>query len=177
MTCLKSNQIHGKLQSPLWNSAPIRLYQHFLTGKPRANYQDFRLSGHILRAKVEFSLDNIFHLLSIGFLFLTIDIFSGVVWPNKAWRLYWNWNPKETWTFITWIIFVIIYSPYYTHNQGKKTSILLNFNKNNIRYIRVWLLFYDKKDINNDDRNIFGLKNKYEIIYLYTPIYIFFIPR
>ena len=72
---------------------------------------------------------------------------------------------------------MIIYSPYYTHNQGKKTSILLNFNKNNIRYIRVWLLFYDKKDINNDDRNIFGLKNKYEIIYLYTPIYIFFIPR
>jgi len=49
-------------------------------------------------------------------------------------------------------LFIILH----TQSRGKK-SILLNFNKNNIRYIRVWLLFYDKKkDINNDDRNIFG---------------------
>nr|YP_009748628.1 ribosomal protein S14 [Bulbophyllum inconspicuum]YP_010269233.1 ribosomal protein S14 [Bulbophyllum tianguii]YP_010403226.1 ribosomal protein S14 [Bulbophyllum ningboense]YP_010623000.1 ribosomal protein S14 [Bulbophyllum albociliatum]YP_010983483.1 ribosomal protein S14 [Bulbophyllum flammuliferum]QUS64489.1 ribosomal protein S14 [Bulbophyllum gedangense]QVY59273.1 30S ribosomal protein S14 [Dendrobium zhenghuoense]QWC54605.1 ribosomal protein S14 [Bulbophyllum pingnanense]WBF92872.1 ri len=46
-------KIHGKLQSPPRNSAPIRLHRRcFLTGRPRANYRDFGLSGHILREMV-----------------------------------------------------------------------------------------------------------------------------
>lgn len=44
---------HGKLQSSPRNSAPIRLHRRcFLTGRPRANYRDFGLSGHILREMV-----------------------------------------------------------------------------------------------------------------------------
>nr|YP_009409320.1 ribosomal protein S14 [Aloe vera]AEX94722.1 ribosomal protein S14 [Aloe vera]APP88773.1 ribosomal protein S14 [Aloe vera]UVF33674.1 ribosomal protein S14 [Aloe vera]UVF35986.1 ribosomal protein S14 [Aloe vera] len=43
-------EIHGKLQSPPRNSAPIRLHRRcFLTGRSRANYRDFGLSGHVLR--------------------------------------------------------------------------------------------------------------------------------
>nr|YP_010489529.1 ribosomal protein S14 [Polygonum ajanense]UWM10998.1 ribosomal protein S14 [Polygonum ajanense] len=46
-------EIHGKLQSPPRNSAPTRLHRRcFLTGRPRANYRDFGLSGHILREMV-----------------------------------------------------------------------------------------------------------------------------
>nr|QFV19756.1 ribosomal protein S14 [Macrosolen bibracteolatus] len=46
-------QIHGKLQSPPRNSAPTRLHRRcFSTGRPRANYRDFGLSGHILREMV-----------------------------------------------------------------------------------------------------------------------------
>ncbi|KAK8960506.1 hypothetical protein KSP40_PGU002799 [Platanthera guangdongensis] len=46
-------EIHGKLQSPPRNSTPIRLHRRcFLTGRPRANYRDFGLSGHILREMV-----------------------------------------------------------------------------------------------------------------------------
>nr|YP_010122986.1 30S ribosomal protein S14 [Acer distylum]QRF94901.1 30S ribosomal protein S14 [Acer distylum] len=46
-------KIHGKLQSPPRNSAPARLHRRcFSTGKPRANYRDFGLSGHILREMV-----------------------------------------------------------------------------------------------------------------------------
>nr|YP_009450047.1 ribosomal protein S14 [Burmannia cryptopetala]ANK36244.1 ribosomal protein S14 [Burmannia cryptopetala] len=46
-------KIHGKLQSPPRNSSPIRLHRRcFLTGRPRANYRDFGLSGHILRELV-----------------------------------------------------------------------------------------------------------------------------
>nr|YP_009746409.1 ribosomal protein S14 [Epimedium brevicornu]QIH96618.1 ribosomal protein S14 [Epimedium brevicornu] len=42
-------EIQGKLQSPPRNSAPTRLRRRcFLTGRPRANYRDFGLSGHIL---------------------------------------------------------------------------------------------------------------------------------
>nr|YP_010362450.1 ribosomal protein S14 [Euphorbia schlechtendalii]UNS16240.1 ribosomal protein S14 [Euphorbia schlechtendalii] len=43
-------EIHGKLQSSPRNSAPTRLHRRcFSTGRPRANYRDFRLSGYILR--------------------------------------------------------------------------------------------------------------------------------
>nr|YP_010878451.1 ribosomal protein S14 [Aristolochia griffithii]WHE25543.1 ribosomal protein S14 [Aristolochia griffithii] len=46
-------EIHGKLQSPPRNSAPIRLHRRcFSTGRPRGNYRDFGLSGHILRERV-----------------------------------------------------------------------------------------------------------------------------
>ncbi|RZC47290.1 hypothetical protein C5167_040246 [Papaver somniferum] len=42
-----------KLQSPPRNSAPTRLRRRcFSTGRPRANYRDFGLSGHILREMV-----------------------------------------------------------------------------------------------------------------------------
>nr|YP_010167902.1 30S ribosomal protein S14 [Allium karataviense]QRZ01181.1 30S ribosomal protein S14 [Allium karataviense] len=43
-------EIHRKLQSSPRNSASIRLHRRcFLTGRPRANYRDFGLSGHVLR--------------------------------------------------------------------------------------------------------------------------------
>ncbi|TYI48018.1 hypothetical protein E1A91_D13G217000v1 [Gossypium mustelinum] len=46
-------KIHGKLQSSPRNSAPTRLHRRcFSTGRPRANYRDFGLSGHILREMV-----------------------------------------------------------------------------------------------------------------------------
>ena len=46
-------EIHGKLQSPPRNSAPTRLHRRcFLTGRPRAKYRDFGISGHVLREMV-----------------------------------------------------------------------------------------------------------------------------
>nr|YP_010412463.1 ribosomal protein S14 [Sinocarum coloratum]URQ15811.1 ribosomal protein S14 [Sinocarum coloratum] len=46
-------EIYVKLQSPPRNSAPTRLHRRcFSTGRPRANYRDFGLSGQILREKV-----------------------------------------------------------------------------------------------------------------------------
>nr|YP_009427808.1 ribosomal protein S14 [Circaeaster agrestis]ASV47684.1 ribosomal protein S14 [Circaeaster agrestis]QKI32455.1 ribosomal protein S14 [Circaeaster agrestis]QKI32540.1 ribosomal protein S14 [Circaeaster agrestis]QKI32625.1 ribosomal protein S14 [Circaeaster agrestis]QKI32710.1 ribosomal protein S14 [Circaeaster agrestis] len=50
----EQSEIHGKLQSPPRNSAPTRLHRRcFSTGRPRANYRDFGLSGHILREMVQ----------------------------------------------------------------------------------------------------------------------------
>nr|QCG75847.1 Rps14 [Cordia dichotoma] len=46
-------EFYGKLQSPPRNSAPTRLRRRcFSTGRPRANYRDFGLSGYILREMV-----------------------------------------------------------------------------------------------------------------------------
>jgi len=45
--------------------------------------------------------------ISFGFLFLTIGIISGAVWANSAWGTYWSWDPKETWSLITWFIYAV----------------------------------------------------------------------
>nr|YP_009993643.1 cytochrome c biogenesis protein [Gonystylus affinis]YP_009993646.1 cytochrome c biogenesis protein [Gonystylus affinis]QNO35393.1 cytochrome c biogenesis protein [Gonystylus affinis]QNO35396.1 cytochrome c biogenesis protein [Gonystylus affinis] len=56
-----------------------------------------------------------YRIISLGFIFLTIGILSGAVWANEAWGSYWNWDPKETWAFITWTIFAI-----YLHTRTNK---------------------------------------------------------
>jgi cytochrome c-type biogenesis protein CcsB len=51
-------------------------------------------------------LDELTHqLIMFGFLFLTVGIITGAVWANSAWGRYWGWDPKETWSFITWLIY------------------------------------------------------------------------
>ena len=41
----------------------------------------------------------------IGFLLLTLGIITGSVWANYAWGRYWGWDPKETWSLITWLVY------------------------------------------------------------------------
>jgi cytochrome c-type biogenesis protein CcsB len=51
-------------------------------------------------------LDELTHQLVIfGFLFLTAGIITGAVWANSAWGRYWGWDPKETWSLVTWLIY------------------------------------------------------------------------
>lgn len=49
-----------------------------------------------------------YQMIVFGFLFLTIGIITGAVWANSAWGTYWSWDPKETWSFITWIIYAVL---------------------------------------------------------------------
>lgn len=45
--------------------------------------------------------------ISFGFLFLTVGIIGGAVWANSAWGSYWQWDPKETWSLITWFVYAV----------------------------------------------------------------------
>lgn len=42
-----------------------------------------------------------------GFTFLTIGIATGAVWANQAWGDFWSWDPKETWSLVTWLLYGI----------------------------------------------------------------------
>ncbi|MFJ4920167.1 c-type cytochrome biogenesis protein CcsB [Streptomyces sp. NPDC088725] len=35
----------------------------------------------------------------------TFTIIAGAIWAGDAWGRYWNWDPKETWSFITWVVY------------------------------------------------------------------------
>jgi len=49
-----------------------------------------------------------YQLIVLGFLFLSIGIITGAVWANSAWGRYWGWDPKETWSLITWFIYATL---------------------------------------------------------------------
>ena len=47
------------------------------------------------------------HLVLFGFPLLTFGIISGAVWAEQAWGRYWSWDPKETWSLITWTVYAL----------------------------------------------------------------------
>ena len=49
-----------------------------------------------------------FKTLTIGLYFLTIGTFLGAVWANESWGRYWGWDPKETWSLITIIVYAFV---------------------------------------------------------------------
>lgn len=51
-------------------------------------------------------LDEIsYRAVVIGFPFLTLVIVLGAIWADVAWGTYWNWDPKETASLVTWLIY------------------------------------------------------------------------
>jgi cytochrome c-type biogenesis protein CcsB len=48
-----------------------------------------------------------YRLIIFGFPFLTIGMVTGSVWANSAWGTYWNWDPKETCSLITWLVYIV----------------------------------------------------------------------
>lgn len=46
--------------------------------------------------------------LTIGVFTLTIGTFLGGMWANESWGRYWSWDPKETWAFISVIVYAIV---------------------------------------------------------------------
>ena len=46
--------------------------------------------------------------ITIGLYLLTIGAFLGGIWANESWGRYWGWDPKETWSAVTIIIYAFI---------------------------------------------------------------------
>ena len=44
----------------------------------------------------------------LGFIFLSLGIATGSIWAHSAWGAYWSWDPKETWSLITWIVYALM---------------------------------------------------------------------
>jgi cytochrome c-type biogenesis protein CcsB len=83
-------------------------------------------------------LDNIsYRIIGLGFPLLTIGIISGGVWANEAWGSYWSWDPKETWAFITWLVFAAYLHARITKGwQGRKPAILAATG-----FVVVWICY------------------------------------
>jgi cytochrome c-type biogenesis protein CcsB len=91
--------------------------------KPKTADDPGTLMSHLPNANI---LDELNHqLVMFGFLFLSVGIITGAVWANSAWGRYWGWDPKETWSLITWFVYAtLLHARLMRGWRGKRTAIL-----------------------------------------------------
>ncbi len=66
-----------------------------------------------------------YQLVAFGFLWLTVGIGTGAVWADAAWGTYWSWDPKETWSLITWLVYAaLLHARVVRHWQGRRVAML-----------------------------------------------------
>jgi cytochrome c-type biogenesis protein CcsB len=46
-----------------------------------------------------------YSVIAFAFPVWTFAIIAGAIWAESAWGRYWGWDPKETWSFITWVLY------------------------------------------------------------------------
>src|SRR5919106_1848383 len=46
-----------------------------------------------------------YRTIAFGFPIWTFAVIAGAIWAEQAWGRYWGWDPKEVWSFITWVVF------------------------------------------------------------------------
>ncbi len=46
-----------------------------------------------------------YRIVAFSFPLWTFAVIAGAIWAENAWGRYWGWDPKETWAFITWVIY------------------------------------------------------------------------
>jgi cytochrome c-type biogenesis protein CcsB len=42
---------------------------------------------------------------AVAFPLWTFTLIAGAIWAEQAWGHYWNWDPKEVWTFVIWVVY------------------------------------------------------------------------
>jgi ABC-type transport system involved in cytochrome c biogenesis permease subunit len=58
-----------------------------------------------------------YRLIRIGFVFLTLGLLLGSYWGKIAWGDYWSWDPKEMWSLVTWLIYLIYFHFRYMYGR------------------------------------------------------------
>lgn len=79
-----------------------------------------------LRISAE-TLDEItYKSIAFGFPLFTIGgLLMGAIWANQAWGRYWGWDPKETWSLITWFVYALyLHSRFVAGWRGKRVAII-----------------------------------------------------
>ena len=122
--------------SPLWEPHEGPLENK--TSLPDKNVVFVKRAVSDNYSQISINLDNLsYRTLGLGFPLLTIGILSGAVWANEAWGSYWSWDPKETWAFITWLIYAIYLHTRITKGwQGTKPALIAS-----IGFIVVWICY------------------------------------
>jgi cytochrome c-type biogenesis protein CcsB len=77
------------------------------TSKYLSQLPPLRMLGDIIR-----------QILVFGFIWLSAGIITGAIWANEAWGTYWSWDPKETWSLITWFIYAAAIHFHFTRGWG-----------------------------------------------------------
>ena len=71
----------------------------------------------------------VYRFVAFGFPLLTVGILTGAVWANRTWGRYWGWDPKETWSLISWIVYAAflhlrIWSRFWPMAVSRRSALL-----------------------------------------------------
>jgi cytochrome c-type biogenesis protein CcsB len=67
----------------------------------------------------------IYRSVLVGQPMLTLGIVTGAIWADYAWGSYWSWDPKETWSLITWLVYSAFLHARLTRGwSGHRTAVL-----------------------------------------------------
>jgi cytochrome c-type biogenesis protein CcsB len=71
-------------------------------------------------------LDRIaYRTIAFAFPIWTFAVIAGAIWAENAWGRYWGWDPKETWSFITWVIFAgYLHARATSGWKGKRAAVI-----------------------------------------------------
>jgi cytochrome c-type biogenesis protein CcsB len=90
------------------------------------------------------TLDNLsYRLVALVFPLWTFSVVAGAIWAEAAWGRYWGWDPKETWSFITWLAYAAYLHARVTIGwRGRKAAWLCLLAGStflfNYIYVNVW---------------------------------------
>jgi cytochrome c-type biogenesis protein CcsB len=88
--------------------------------------------------------DLTYRLIAVGFPIFTIGgLIFGAIWADQAWGKYWSWDPKETWSLITWFVYAFyLHARHIRGWRGNKIAMLsvLGFGCTVFTYLGVNLL-------------------------------------
>lgn len=66
-----------------------------------------------------------YRVVVAGFIFLSLVIVTGAVWAEEVWGNWWTWDPKETWSFITWLVYAAYLHARRSYDwKGKRSAIM-----------------------------------------------------
>jgi cytochrome c-type biogenesis protein CcsB len=103
------------------------------------SYEDTNFRS-VIETRLNFldSVDNLsYQSIGFGFPLLTLGIIAGAVWANEAWGSYWNWDPKETWSLITWLVFASYLHARITKSwHGRKPAFIAS-----VGFITIWICY------------------------------------
>ncbi|MEO8475600.1 MAG: c-type cytochrome biogenesis protein CcsB [Actinomycetota bacterium] len=66
-----------------------------------------------------------YRIIAFAFPIWTFAVIAGAIWAQEAWGRYWGWDPKETWSFITWTIFAgYLHARATSGWRGRKSAVI-----------------------------------------------------
>ncbi|MEJ5226722.1 c-type cytochrome biogenesis protein CcsB [Thermodesulfovibrio sp.] len=92
----------------------------------------YKFSDKLVKILKEFRIDDNFledityKGIAFGFPIFTIGgLVFGAIWADQAWGRYWGWDPKETWSLITWFVYAFyLHAKFIRGWQANKTSMI-----------------------------------------------------
>jgi cytochrome c-type biogenesis protein CcsB len=81
----------------------------------------------------------------VAFPLWTFTLIAGAIWARQAWASYWNWDPKEVWTFVIWVVYAAYLHSRATSGVSRQTAsyialagyacIIVNFSVVNVFFV------------------------------------------